>query len=286
MLADACGYRCGESIDVVEKAILLLNRKADISCRDQNGDTVLHTLLKCERKHESRSKTEARRTGLLQTWELSFKAPKDLLMVFITAGADVYATNDDDETPSIVASKYRRENEWIEALGLCGYESEEVLTSCIHHPTRERQTSKLSFQEYCQQRLQRRNSDPFEQIQRDDSDNDSQYYDEDAYEEEDREEIRVVIDNTECVDSGGGNMEILGGAECADYGMDIGLSNEGGKDAYNAEEMVDHQALRPNDTVDNDIEGIDVNLDDWLDSGMDFMHGFIQFGMFLDTPFE
>ncbi|KAH6671097.1 ankyrin repeat-containing domain protein [Halenospora varia] len=285
ILAHGCGYIFGEAIDVVDKAILLLNRKADISCRDENGDTVLHTLLKCQRRYESQSKTEARRCGRLQIWDLSFKAPKDLLMVFITAGADVYATNDDGETPFMVASKYGREDEWIEALELCGYESEEVLTSCIHHPTREHQTSKLSFQKYCQQRQQRQNSGRFEQVQSDDIDNDSQYYDEDAY-EDDHEEIRVITDNTECVDGGGGNMEIFGGVECADYSMDIRLDDEGEKHIYKAEEMVDHQGLGLDDIVDNDIEGMDVNLDDWLDNGIDFMQSFIDFGMFLDTPFE
>lgn len=281
-----CGYVFGETIDVVDKAILLLNRKADISCRDENGDTVLYTLLKCERRYESQSKIEACRCGRLQIWDLSFKALKDLLMVFITAGADVYATNDDGETPFIVASKYGRENEWIEALELCGYESEEVLTACIHHPTREHQTSKLSFQKYCQQRQQRQNSGRFEQVQSDDIDNDSQYYDEDVYEEDDHEEIRVITDNTECIDGGGGNMEIFGGVECADYSMDIGLDDEGEKHIYNAEEMVDHQGLGLDDIVDNDIEGMDVNLDDWLDNGIDFMQSFMDFGMFLDTPFE
>jgi hypothetical protein len=306
ILAHICGYDFGSTIDVVDKAILLLNRKADISCREENGDTVLHTLLKCRRLYERESKTEARRYGRLQIWRLSFKAAKDLLMVFITAGADVYATNNDGETPSMAASEYGREDEWIEALELCGYESEEVLTSCIHRPTREHQTSKLSFQEYCQQRQQQQQHPcRFEQVHSEDIDNDSQYDDEDeyeeiqredsdgsqygdrnAYEEDSHEEIRVITDNTECVDGGGGNMEIFGGVGYPDYGMDIGLDNEDKKHTYNAEEMVDHQVLGLDDIIDKDIEGMDVNLDDCLDNGMDFMQSFINFGMFLDTPFE
>lgn len=275
ILAYEAGYIFGETMDVVDKAILLLNRKADISCRDKNGDTVLHTLLKCQRRHERESKAEARRYGRLQTWELSFMAPKDLLMVFIAAGANIYATNDDGETPFMVASKYGRENEWIEALGLCGYESEEGLTSCINRPTREHQTSKLTFQKYCQQRQQRQNFGRFELVQSDDIDNDLQYYDVDADEEDNHKEVRIVTYTAECVDGGDGSMEIFGGVECADYGMGIGLDNEGKKDTYNAEEMVDHQVLRLDDMVDNDIEGMDVNLDGWLDNGLNFMHGFI-----------
>jgi hypothetical protein len=300
---------------VVDKAILLLNRKADISCRDENGDTVLHTLFKSGRLHERMSKIQARRLGDLQTWDLSFKAPKDLLMVFITAGADVYATNDDGETPSMVALEYGREDEWIEALELCGYESEEVLRlRCyIHNTTHEHQTSKLSFQEYCQQRQPQRHYSRFEEVQVDDTDADSECYDEDSYEEDedlckededlckededlckededlyeeyDDREIRVIIDNTKRVD-GGGNMEAFGGAECANYGMEIGLDNQGEKNTYNLEEMVDSQGPRVDDMLENNIEGLDVNLDDWLDNGMDFMQSFNDFGMVLDTPFE
>jgi len=304
ILADICGYATGEAIDVVDKAILFLNRKADISCRNEIGDTVLHTLLRCERLHERESKTEARTYGRAQIWDLSFKAPKDLLMVFITAGADVCAINDDGETPSMVASEYWREDEWIEALELCGYESEVVLTSCIHRPMRGHQGSKLSFQEYCQQRQQRQHPCPSEQVDSEDIENDSQhddkdkykevqsedsddsqYGDENTYEEDNHQEIRAIAENTEFVDGGNGNMEIFGGLECVDYGMDIGLDNEGRKHTYHAEEMVDHQALRL-DIVNNDIEGMDVNVDDWLDNGIDFMQSFIDFDVFLDTPFE
>lgn len=105
---------------MVEKAILFLNRKADISCRDEIGDTVLHTFLKCERLHEKESRSQIH-SGRMWMWDVSLKAPKDLLMVFITAGADVYAANDNGETPSMVASEYQREDEWIEVLELCGW---------------------------------------------------------------------------------------------------------------------------------------------------------------------
>jgi hypothetical protein len=36
--------------------------------------------------------------------------------------------------------------------------------------------------------------------------------------------------------------------------------------------------------MDNDTEGMVVNLDDWLDNGMNFMQSFNDFGMFSDTP--
>jgi hypothetical protein len=285
ILAYECEY-CWGTIDVVDKAILLLNRKADISCRDEYGDTVLHTVLECKRFHERILKTEARKKGQLHRWQLSFKAPKDLLMVFITGGADVYATNDDGVTPSMVASEYGREDEWIEALELCGYDSEEVLTSCTHYPTRKHQMSKLSFQEYCQQRPQQQHLGLFEQVQSDeDVDNDSQYDGEDAYEEGNHEEIEAITNNTECVEAGGGNIEIFGGVECADYGMGIGLDDESEGHTYNEKEIDVYQGLGL-DIVYNGNEGMDVNLGDWLDNGMDFMQSFNDFGMFLDIPFE
>jgi hypothetical protein len=289
LLAYTCGYDAGFEVDIVDKGILLLNRKADISYRDENGDTVLHTLLKCERLYERLSRTKARRSGRLRCWDLSFKEPKDLLMVFITAGADVYATNDTGQTPSMVALEYGREDEWIKALELCGYDSDEVLKSCIDRPTREYQTTKLSFQEYCQQRQQGQYSDWFEQGESDDDYEGGDHEDGhqgDDHKEDDHEETRVVTDNTECVDGGSGNMETFGGVECVDYGMDTGVDYEGKKHIYNAEETVDHQGFGIDDMVDNDIGGIDVNFDKWLDNGTDFMQSFIDSDMFLDTSFE
>lgn len=275
---------------MVDKAILLLNRKADISCRDENGDTVLHTLFKSGRLHERMSKIQARRLGDLQTWDLSFKAPKDLLMVFITAGADVYATNDDGETPSMVALEYGREDEWIEALELCGYEFEKVLESGIYRPTGENQTSKLSFQEYCQRRQQRRHpqyddGDEYEEVRSESSD-DLQYGNGDAYEEDEDEEIVVITDNTESVENGGRNMVAFGGVECADYGMNLGLDIEGNEHICNVEEKVDHRVTGHQDMVEDDVEGMDVDFDIWLDKGVEFMQSFTDFGTFLENPFE
>ena len=76
-------------------------------------------------------------------------------MVFITAGANLYATNDEGKTPSMVASDSHRENEWIEALTACGFDANEVLAQSypeLYDCTREHQMSKLSLEEYCQHR--------------------------------------------------------------------------------------------------------------------------------------
>lgn len=102
--------------------------------------------------------------------------------------------------------------------------------------------------------------------------NDLQYVDGDSCEEDDHEEIRVLTDKTEYVD-GGRSIETFGGVQCTDSGMGIGLDNEGKANIYSAEGMVDHQILELDNMVDNDVEGIDVNLDDCLDNGYGFHAG-------------
>ena len=59
------------------------------------------------------------------------------------------------ETPSRVARINRRTEEWIEALQLCGYDYEEILahpSPCTDYCKENHQTSKLSIEEYCEQR--------------------------------------------------------------------------------------------------------------------------------------
>jgi hypothetical protein len=142
------GGRANE-IQTVDKAIFLLKRKADISCRDYNGDTVLHALLKSLRDYERPEPVEEK------SIYLSLTQPKQLLMVFMTAGADVCAINDKGETPSTIAQKYGKEDEWTEALTLCGYDPEVVFAqsnSALHDPPRIPLTPKLSFEQFCQNR--------------------------------------------------------------------------------------------------------------------------------------
>ena len=341
-LAKRCGYFAGEAMDVVDKAILLLNRKANISCRDENGNTVLHTALRSLRLHDFVSKHRAGYQRRTQAWDLSFTAPRDLLAVFITAGADVYTTNNAGKTPSMVAWEYGREGEWIEALELCGYDSQEVLTSCIHRPIRVHQTAKLSFDEYCKQRLERQypvlldqgsiegiysdfgydDETESEESQNEDDD-DEQFNNRNAYELNGTEEIRVITDSRKFTHSGGA-MELPGRclsckwngrmrrAECRTaaqvLGLDdlvdnnpVGFENFGVNDLPN-NETFDDQVPRADDSVDNESEGMDANLDiddllddemfddtvgnerdgmdinlefdDWLNDGLDFMQSF------------
>jgi len=338
VLAQACGYYSVLTMDVVDKAILLLNRKANISCRDDNGDTVLHTALRALRFHDFVSKPRAHDWIRMRAWDLSFTALRDLLAVFITAGADVYATNNAGKTPSMVAWEYGREGEWIEALELCGYDSQEVLTSCIHRPIRVHQTAKLSFDDYCKQRLERQypvlldqgsiegtysdfgydDETESEESQNEDDD-DEQFDNGNAYEINSNEEIRVITDSPKFTHSGGA-MELPGRclyckwdgsrrraegrAEAQVLGLDDLVDNNpviGFNDSPNSETF-DDQVPRVDDSVDNESEGMDANLDiddllddemfddtvgnerdgmdinlefdDWLNGGLDFMQSF------------
>lgn len=141
---------CRHSTSFTEKAILLLNRKANISCRNPDGYTVLHRLLVQYRPNKMAG--QGTDHWFYKRYRLSLGTCEDLLMVFITAGADVYAADNEGTTPSMVAAVSGHMEVWNESLLRCGYDPVEVLASCPHHPTRLRQTSKLSFQEYCEQR--------------------------------------------------------------------------------------------------------------------------------------
>lgn len=272
LLASDCGYFFGQAIDVVEKAILLVERKADISCRDSFGNTVLHTVLKSKRYFETTSKKTAEKMFWQYHWTQSIRAPKELLMVFISAGADVYASNDLDETASMVASAYGREDEWIEALELCGYDARQVLESCIHRPPSERQTSKMSFDAYCQRRQQQQYPRRFEEIERDYDDSDSQYDDEDESNHGNEDTGTMTDDTGRIVDHWrDGKREISGGTERAENGVDVGLDTEDNK---HAEDMVGIPALGVDNMTDNVMEGINFSIEDWLDNDINSMPSF------------
>jgi hypothetical protein len=292
-LARLCGYSTADNIHIVEKAILLLERKADILCRDCNGDTVLHTVLKCSRLHEEELefKSKLKERGELWRWRASLLAPKDLLIVFITAGADVYATNDEGETPSMVASGFEQEEEWIEALTACGFDVNEVLEQSspdLHDCTRVRQTSKLSFEEYCQQRpeywqkysenWQKYWQDRIEQVESDEEDED----------EGDTDEEEGGTDEDEDSDSGsdfnednhskiydeetGACFQDMGNIEVNSIGMtDVNMN-----DFFDEDDLFEgHDEggdVAPEDMSYNkgkDIDSMDFNMDGFFDDIMD-----------------
>lgn len=154
LLAKACGYFVPNYFQVATKAILLLKRGADVRYRHQNGDTLLHTLLKGRRYHQDIAYVTADHNDTMYQRNSSIRQPKLLLVAFIAAGADVYAINNKGLTPSAIAKIYGREREWKRALRVCGYDVAEVTrqSSAEHWATMQpRQMPKLRFEDFCKQ---------------------------------------------------------------------------------------------------------------------------------------
>jgi hypothetical protein len=294
----------GEAIDIVEKAILLLQRGADISCRDNDGDTVLHTLLACDRYHERISESEALKRNFmgltLKSWRLSITEPLELLKAFITAGADVYATNDKGETPSLFAWDYGRE-EWIEALDFCGYDTEQVLAHAergLHECSCDRQSSKLSFQEFCQQR---RGNARFEEVDTDDED-DSSGGEEDEGSDEDGDEDEVGSgedDNSEneqpfgvpqChellareSERRGASPEGYCGVEHPDPDTNVGFEDTWETPEDELMEEVDDHAVEPDQTMQRSFERMDLDFESLNGNETDILEDFFDFGGYADA---
>lgn len=155
-LAKRCGYVTGEVMQIVDKAILLLKGKADITYQDADGDTVLHTILGCDRAHEQLFWPGHRKNYRMNRQVFfSLTEPKQLLIVCLSAGADVLAVNRKGETASSVAEQYGREDEWNEALTSCGYNHKEIWAHTkldSFGRTGKRQSSQLSFEDVCRKR--------------------------------------------------------------------------------------------------------------------------------------
>lgn len=309
ILANHCGVHFADSIDTVDKAIILLNRKADISCRDYNGNTVLHTILRNRRLNDTMSYAEAVRTGQRLRWALSLEEPKDLLMVFITAGADVYATNDEGETPSDVASEYGREKEWTEALKLCGFDSEQVLAAssllchdcALNAPNAlKRQTCKLPFEEYCRQRRERPRFEDIESNDEEDGMGDEDYDsdevdNEDSIRNEEYDTSKIEDDHRECAN---GRTEVVAdgtqpsndisenllGEEPIAYGMNFGFEDTSGNYRIDYTEETDSQVVEPNNGENNSVAGMDFDFNELVNDGLDIAG--LDFNKFMDDELD
>ncbi|KAH0842540.1 hypothetical protein FOPE_07696 [Fonsecaea pedrosoi] len=83
---------------------------------------------------------------------------KDVLMLLVTAGADVFAVNRSGESVSDVAIKLGYSAEWKETLQECGYDVSNVLNHSDEHdevPRQHQQRHLLTFAEYLQVRKSR-----------------------------------------------------------------------------------------------------------------------------------
>ncbi|KIW82883.1 hypothetical protein Z517_02126 [Fonsecaea pedrosoi CBS 271.37] len=79
---------------------------------------------------------------------------KDVLMLLVTAGADVFAVNRSGESVSDVAIKLGYSVEWKETLEECGYDVSNVLNHSDEHdevPRQHQQRHLLTFAEYLQE---------------------------------------------------------------------------------------------------------------------------------------
>lgn len=134
--------------DIAEKFALLIERGADPNVRDNEGDSCLHILMSSKHLPERR---------------FAEKELPDILMVLVTGGADVFATNDCGDTVSHAALRSGYTYIWKQVLRDCGYNAEAVLSyspiwsAGLNDQQEEAllsQRSKLSLKDYRQHRIQ------------------------------------------------------------------------------------------------------------------------------------
>lgn len=146
------------SFEIPDKVAFVLAREADVNLRDSSGNNCLHRVLNYTSKAREKSNDPEYQAEL-----------RDILTLMITAGADVYAVNDDGKTVSDIAhGEFAPFQIWADVLETCGYDVDEVSqgdgadygwssaldSSFSRYPARP--TSKLSFAEYLEQREEQR----------------------------------------------------------------------------------------------------------------------------------
>ena len=286
-LAEYCGYDYSGILDILLKTILLLERKANVACRDPNDVTVLHAVLSCERRHEGTSKARSYRSGVLWSWKLSITAPKDMLILFISAGADVFAMTKFNQTPYMVARDRNRLREWEGALFACGYDAAEVQAHSHfdrQHCTYHHQVPKLTLEECCE-RLKKREQrhppegDAYSVLWRD-VDIASLGYNEDEY---DIPEIYDTSENDENSDMGEDDEEGSIRREHDFTSADFSTDNYGSAGVCNTqdgfaptalelEEATEQQASPMDNEIAPESYTMDIDLDEGLEYGNIQLH--------------
>lgn len=150
-LAPRCGYKFSEDYQILEKAVILLRRGANVLCWDPADNTLLRTVLGVRPGRAWLSPAQKREHfgDEREGYRIPIEESQEVLIAFISAGADVYATNNTGQPPSVIAWLHGREKDWIHALTVCGFDADEVFT---HSDCFMRQVSTLTFQEYYQRR--------------------------------------------------------------------------------------------------------------------------------------
>jgi hypothetical protein len=159
-LATIHGHGHADNFETSDKIALLLVRGADFSQRDAGGNNCLHIVM-----HWNRDKLlYYGRTMVSETYD----ELRDILTLMITAGADIYAINEEGATVSEVAYAEGHYQIWAEVLETCGYDTDKVFqeydadhgwTSAIDTPCNKPPAewpSKLSFAAYLEQREEKR----------------------------------------------------------------------------------------------------------------------------------
>lgn len=139
--------------EVPDKFALLLTRGANVNVRGPNGSNCLHLIMR----------TNLDRLKKWSGWlEPTYHSElRDILILLITAGADVDAVNNYNVSVSDIALRYNHENLWKDVLDFCGYDAEAVCnrksdinhgwSSAVHDPYVKysaHRAPKLSFQAY------------------------------------------------------------------------------------------------------------------------------------------
>jgi hypothetical protein len=113
-LATIHGRGHADDFETSDKIALLLVRGADVSQRDAGGNNCLHIVM-----HWNRDRLlHYGRAMVSETYD----ELRDILTLMITAGADIYAINEEGATVSEVAHAGGHWQIWAEVLETCGYD--------------------------------------------------------------------------------------------------------------------------------------------------------------------
>lgn len=111
-----------EAFEIPDKIALYLKRGANVNCHDSRRNTSLHLAMMYLKSRGVIDRIYQNMVTAEYDGEL-----KDILMLLITAGADIQARNDRGRTPSDIAWKFKHWQEWCGVLEECGYNVEEVV---------------------------------------------------------------------------------------------------------------------------------------------------------------
>jgi hypothetical protein len=109
------------AIDFADKVLMLIEFGFSASCRDSNGNTVLHILLSTETLCNSPDCWFDCQEQYLNNAALK------ALVYLILAGADVHACNNESHSTAQLAAAHGLEAVWCKVLKLCGYNTEDTL---------------------------------------------------------------------------------------------------------------------------------------------------------------